>query len=89
MVVSEHPELIEGRRRLIYIDVLDSDEASDDGSIYNGAAALDESGSGETGVITGVTQSGTEDVEEVQRVVKSSFISSYMMKPLSLLTRSI
>ena len=38
-------------------------------------------------MITGVTQSGTEEVEEVQRVVKSYSISSYMLKPTSLLTQ--
>ena len=35
----------------------------------------------------GVTQSGTEDMEELQRVVKSSSISSNMSKPPSLLTQ--
>ena len=36
---------------------------------------------------TGVTQSGTEDMEEVQQVVKYSSFSSYMLKPPSLLTQ--
>ena len=40
MVASEHPELIEGRRRLIATDVLESEEAADDGSIDNDGAAL-------------------------------------------------
>ena len=56
MVASEHSGVIEGRQRLIYTDVLDSDEAS------NGAADSyeeDESGLGEAGARTGVTQSGT------------------------------
>ena len=62
MVASEHPEVIEGRRRLIATDVLDSEEAAEDGSIDNNGAASDEedeSGSGEAGMKTGVTQSVT------------------------------
>ena len=42
MVASEHPEGIEGRRRLIAADVLDSEEASEDGSIDNDGSASDE-----------------------------------------------
>ena len=60
MVASKHPEVIEGRRRLIVMDVLDSEESAEDGSIDNYGAALDEeddSGLGEMGVITGITQS--------------------------------
>ena len=90
MVASGHPEFIEGRRRLVATDFIDSKEASEDGSIDNDGATSDEedeSGSGEAGVITCVTQSGTEEVEEVQRVVKSYSISSYMFKPTSLLTQ--
>ena len=89
MVASENPEVIEGRRRLIAIGVLDSEEAAEDGSIDNDGAALyeeDESGSGEAGMRTGVTESGTEEVEEVQQVVKYSSISYHMLKPNSLLT---
>ena len=74
---------------MIATDILDSEEASEDGSIDNGGAASDEeyeSGSGEVGVRTGVTQSGIEEVEYVQRVVKSSSLLSYMLKPPSLLT---
>ena len=62
MVAREHPQVIEGRRRLIDADFLDSQEAAKDGSIDNDGAALDEeddSGSGEAGVIKGVTQPGT------------------------------
>ena len=39
------------------------------------------------GTITGVTQSGTEEVEGVQRVVKYSSISYFMLKPPYLLTQ--
>ena len=42
MFVSEHPEVVEGRRRLIATDVPDSEEASEDGSIDNYGADLDE-----------------------------------------------
>ena len=72
MVASEHTEVIEGRRRLISMDVLDSEEAAEDVSIDNYGAASDEedeSGSREAGARTGSTQSGTEDVEEAQWVV--------------------
>ena len=89
MVASEHPEVIEGRRRLIATDVLDSEEAAEDSSVDNDGAASgeeNESGLGEAGVITGVNQSVTEEAEEVQQVVKHYFISSYMLKPTSLLT---
>ena len=89
MVASEHPEVIEGRRRLIATYFLDSEEAAEDGSIDNNGTDSDEedeSGLGEAGVRTGVTQSVTEEVEEVKRVVKSSSLSSYMLKLPSLLT---
>ena len=58
MVASENPEVIEGSWWLITTDVLDYEEASEDGLIDNYGAALDEedeSGSGEAGVRTGVT----------------------------------
>ena len=60
MVASKHPEVIEGRRQLIAMDIIDSEESAEDGSIDNDGAALDEeddSGLGEMGVITGITQS--------------------------------
>ena len=59
MVASENPEMIEGRRRLIATDVLESEVAAEDDSIDNYGASLDEdgeSGLGEAGVRTGVTQ---------------------------------
>ena len=90
MVASEHPEMIEGRHSLISVDVLDCEEADEDGSIDNYGSGLDEedeSGSGEVDVRTGVTQSKTEEVEEVQRYMKYSYISSYILKPPSLLTQ--
>ena len=69
MVVSEHPENIEGRRTMIATDVFESDYSAEDGSIDNDGAALDEedeSGLGEAVVRTGVNQSVTEELEEVQ-----------------------
>ena len=59
VVASEHYEVIEGRRRLIATDVLESEVAAEDDSIDNYGASLDEdgeSGLGEAGVRTGVTQ---------------------------------
>ena len=38
-------------------------------------------------MIAGVTQSGTEEVEEVQRVVKYSSLFPFMLKPSYLLTQ--
>ena len=82
--------MIEGRRRLIATGFLDSEEAAEDDSIENDGAALDEddkSSSGEAGVRTCFTQSGTEEVEEVHRVVNYFSLSSCMLKPTSLLTQ--
>ena len=76
--------------RFVATDILDSEEAYGGGSIDNDGAALDEedeSGLVEAGVRTGVTQSGKEEVEEVQRVVKYSSLLSYMLKRPSLLTQ--
>ena len=42
MVVKEHPEVIEGRRWLISMDVLDSEEATEDNYFDSDGAALDE-----------------------------------------------
>ena len=90
MVASEHPDMIEGRRRLIATYILESDEAADDGSIDNDGADQDEeynSGLGETGVRTCVTKSETEEGEDMQRVMKYSYLSSYIFKPPSLITQ--
>ena len=90
MVASEYLEVIEGKRRLIATDILDSEEAAEYASTDNDGDALDEeyeSGLGEVGTRTGVTQLGTEQVEEVQQVVKYSSLLSYMLKATSLLTQ--
>ena len=76
MVAKENPEVIEGRRRLIAVDVLDSEEAAEDASIDHDDAALDEEyGSGLLGA--GVT----EEVQDMQKALKSSSLSSYMLRP--------
>ena len=62
MFASEHPEVIEGRRRLIATYFLYSDEGVGDISIDNGGDALDKEYDrvlGELDVRTYVTQSGT------------------------------
>ena len=91
MVASEHPEVIEGRRRLISTDVLDSEEEAEDVSIDNDGSDSDEEDESvykEAGMRTCVTQSGTEEAEEVQWVVKSASLSYYMLKPPYLITQS-
>ena len=55
----------------------------DDGAVLDEEG---ESGSGEAGVITGVTEVGTKEVEELYQAVKYSSLLYYMLKPTSLLT---
>ena len=62
MFASEHPEVIEGRRRLIATDFFNSDDGDGDISIDNGGDASNKEynmGLGESDVKTYVTQSGT------------------------------
>ena len=42
MVAKEHPEVIEGRRHLVSVGVLDSEEETEDASTDYDGAALDE-----------------------------------------------
>ena len=73
MIASEHPEEIEGRQWLTTIDVPDPEEAAEDGSIDDDGDSLDEedeSGLGEAGVIKGVDEVVTKEVEEVHNSVK-------------------
>ena len=50
MVAKDHPGVIEGRRRLIAVDVLDYEEAAGDASIvHDDAAEIEEDGSGLVG----------------------------------------
>ena len=82
MVAKEHPEVIEGRQRFISVAVIDSEEAAVYASIYHdGNDSNGEDGSGLLGA--GVT----EEVEYMQKAVKSSSRSSYMLKPSHLLTQ--
>ena len=63
MVASENPEVIEGRRWLIDMYFLDSEEEDYYGSTDNDGTYFDEeddSGSVEASLRTGFTQSGTE-----------------------------
>ena len=79
---KKHPEVIEGRRLLIDVDVLDSKEATEDTYVDRYGAVSDEGdGSGLLGA--GVT----EEVEYTQKSFKSSSLSSYMLKPSCLLTQ--
>ena len=81
MLAKEHPEAIGGRRRLIDVDVTDSVEAVEDASIYHyGDDLNEEDGSGLVGA--GVT----EEVADMQKALKYSFIFPYMLKPSHLLT---
>ena len=82
MVATEHPEVIEGRQRLISVDVIDYEEADEDDSIDKyGAASDEEDGSGLVGV--GVT----EEVEDMQKALKYSSLLYYMLKPSHLTTQ--
>ena len=54
MVANEHTEVIDGRRQLISVDVLESEEAAEDASIdHDDASLYEEDGSGLVGA--GVT----------------------------------
>ena len=82
IVTKEHPEVIDGRQRLISVDVIDSGESYEDSSIDNGDSDLyEEYGGGLVGA--GVT----EDVEDMHKALKSSSILFYMSKPSRLITQ--
>ena len=82
MVAKEYPEVIEGRRHLIDVGVIESEETDEDASIDDDDAVLDEEdGSGLVG--SGVT----EEVGDMQKSLKSSSLSSYILKPYQLLTQ--
>ena len=75
---------------MIGMEILDPEEAAEDDSIDDDGDVLDEegeSGSGEAGVITGLTEVGTKEVEELYQAVKYSSLFSYVLKPTSLLTQ--
>ena len=67
---------------MIAVDVPESEEAAEGASINNDDATLDEEdGSGLLGA--GVT----EEVGDMQKYLKSSSLSSYLLKPSHLLTQ--
>ena len=67
---------------MIAVDVLEYEDADEGASIVHYDAALDEEdGSGLVGA--GVT----EEVQDMQKDLKSSSLSSYMLKPSKLLTQ--
>ena len=74
--------MIEWRRRLIAVDIPDSEESAEDYFIVNDDAALDEE-DGSALVWAGIT----EDVEDMQKAFKYSSIYYYMLKPSHLLTQ--
>ena len=60
---------------MIATDIIEPNYAAEDGSIDDDGADLygeDDSGLGEAGVSTGVSEVGTKNVEEVQQAVKYS-----------------
>ena len=74
--------MIGGRQQLIAVDVIDSEEAAEDASIYHDdAAEIEEDGSGLVG--GGLI----EEEVDMHNSLKSSSISSYMLKPSHLLTQ--
>ena len=82
MVATDHPEVIEGRRRLITVDVLDYEETAEDASIVHDDADFDE----EDG--SGLLWAGvTEEVQDMHKELNSSSLSSYMLKPSKLPTQ--
>ena len=82
MVAKEHPEVIEERRRLIALDVLDSEEAYEDDFIDHYDAALDEEDGG------GLVGAGvTEEVGDMQKSLNYSYPSYFMLKTYHLLTQ--
>ena len=88
MVARKQSQVIQGRRLFIVMDIIEPGEAYGGGSVYDYGSALDEeekSSLGETGVSTGLTETGTKEVEEVQKDVKAISIPSYMLKSTSLL----
>ena len=81
MVAKEHPEVIGGRQRLIDVGVLDSEEAAEDDSLdHDGDVSDEEYGSSLVG------EGVTKEVEDIQKSLKYSSLSSYIMKPSHLLT---
>ena len=67
MIAKEHPEVIEGTRWLINVDIIDSDQASEDYAIdHDDADLYEEDASGLLGAVV------TEEVGDMQKDLKSS-----------------
>ena len=67
---------------MIAVDVLESEDAAEDASIVQDDAAFDEEdGSGLVGA------NFTEEVQDMQKSLKYSYLSSYTLKPSKLLTQ--
>ena len=82
MVAKEHPEVIEGRQKLIAVGVIDSEEESEDASIdHDGAASDEEDWIGLVG------EGVTEEVGDIQKAVQYYSLSYYMLKTSHLLTQ--
>ena len=82
MLAKENSEVIDGRRQFISVDVLDSEEAADDAYIdHYGNALYEEGCSSLLGAVV------TEEVGDMQKALKYSPLSSYMLKPSHLLTQ--
>ena len=82
MVAKEHHKVIEGKQQLIYVIVLDYEEAAEDAAIYHDDTAFYE----EDGI--GLVWEGvTEKVGDMHTVLKSSSHSSYVLEPSHLLTK--
>ena len=80
MVEKYHPGFIEGRQRLIAVDVPDSEEAAEDSSIVHDGVAFDEEdGSGLVGAVV------TEEVQDMHKALNYSSLLSYILKPSILL----
>ena len=82
MVAKEHPEVTEGRLWLIAVDVIDSEDADEDAFIvHDDADFYEEDGSGLVGA------GAIEEVKDMHKALKSSYLSSYMLKSSKLLTQ--
>ena len=90
MVTRKHTKVIEGRRLFNSTGVHEPDETAKDGVIDNYGCdqdEQDESGSGDVGVTTGVSESETNEVEEVHHSLKYPSILTYMLKHPSFITQ--
>ena len=67
---------------MVAVDVIDSKEAAEDAFIVHDDAAFDEED------WSGLVGAGvTEEVRDMQKALKSSYLSSYMLKPSKIITQ--